>query len=162
MAKLKILKGADNKVLRKKSVEVIDFNEDLRELVKNLKETMVAEKGLGIAAPQVGENVSVFLVTLNYKKDDEKIVAMINPEIVARGAEMEIGEEGCLSLPGIYGNVERYKYVEVEFFDLVGEKKVLSLEGLDAREVQHEIDHLEGILFVDRIKELENKIGLAF
>lgn len=162
MAKLKILTGADNKDLRKKSVEVIDFDEVLRELVENLEETMVAEKGLGIAAPQIGENIRVFLVTLDYKKADEKIVAMANPEIVARGTEMEIGEEGCLSLPRIYGNVERYKYIEVEFCDSVGEKKILSLEGLDAREIQHEIDHLDGILFVDRVKELENKAGLAF
>ncbi|MEK7086050.1 MAG: peptide deformylase, partial [Patescibacteria group bacterium] len=89
------------------------------------------------------------------------IVTMVNPRMVAHSAEVEIGEEGCLSVPGKYGNEERFTNVTVEFFDLNGERQVFELNGLNARVAQHEMDHINWVLFVDRLKEAEGRNGLA-
>lgn len=153
MAKLKIITGENNEILRAVSAPVKKFDAGLRKLVKDIKETMLAEKGLGLAAPQIGENVRVFVLILDFKEPAERVIAMVNPKIINHGAEVEIMEEGCLSLPGIYGRVERWMSVGVEFFDVDGNRQFLELSGLNAREVQHENDHLDGVLFVDRIKE---------
>lgn len=162
MKKLKIIIGADNPILRAVSEPVKDFDDDLRKFVEQMDVAMVAAKGLGIAAPQVGRNIRVFLVVLNYGTKDQETIAMVNPKIVAHSADRELGEEGCLSLPGIYGQVERFREVTVEFTDPEGAQHSLTLEGLNARVVQHENDHINGILFIDRIKQMEEKEGLAF
>lgn len=162
MKKLKIITGADNPILRAVSEPVASFDDDLRKFVKQMDVAMVAAKGLGIAAPQVGRNVRVFLAVLNYGTKEQVTVTMVNPKIVAHSADKEPGEEGCLSLPGIYGQVERFRELVVEFADLEGAKHSLILEGLNARVVQHENDHIDGILFIDRIKQMEEKEGLAF
>lgn len=160
MAKLKIIIGENNPILRAMSEPVKRFDADLKKFAKDLRETMIKARGLGIAAPQVGRNIRVFIAVLNYKTDNQAIVTMVNPEIVAHGKEMETGEEGCLSLPGKYGNVERFKRVTVEFFDLTGGRQVFELSGLNARVVQHENDHINGVLFVDRMKEGQEKDDL--
>ncbi|MBI4232177.1 peptide deformylase [Candidatus Peregrinibacteria bacterium] len=151
MAKLKIIKGADNPILRAVSEPVKKFDGALKKFARDLKETMDSAKGLGIAAPQVGKNVRVFIVTLAHGEPGQVSLAMVNPEIVWHSDTVELGEEGCLSLPGQYAKVERYKRLRVEFFDVEGARQVFELEGLDARVVQHETDHLDGILFLDRI-----------
>ncbi|MFA6549872.1 MAG: peptide deformylase [Candidatus Gracilibacteria bacterium] len=148
MAKLKILTGADNKILRTKSVEVKHVTK-IAKLIKDMKDTLDA-KDLGLAAPQVGENVRICLVRLNASTKNEALVLMINPEIIGMGKEKEIGEEGCLSLPGLWINVERAKKITVKFLDAKNKEQILMLERLNARVVQHEIDHLDGILMVDR------------
>lgn len=160
MAKLKIITGENNPILRARSVDVASFDKELKKFAKDMADAMKAAKGLGIAAPQVGKNVRIFIATLGYKTPSKKIVAMVNLSILAHSADMKIDEEGCLSLPGIYGKVERFRKVKVEFFDLEGDKQVLELEGLDARVVQHELDHLNGVLFIDRVKEMEQRAGL--
>lgn len=162
MAKLKIVTGEKNPILRAVSEPVKKFDASLKKFAKDLKETMIKAKGLGIAAPQVGKNIRVFIATLNYKTDSQVIVTMVNPEIVAHGKETEVGEEGCLSLPGKYGNVERFKRVTVEFFDPDGGLQVFELSGLNARVAQHENDHINGVLFIDRMKKAEERKGLAF
>jgi peptide deformylase len=151
MAKLKIITGKDNPILRAVSEPVKNFDSALKKFAKEMKVAMEKAKGLGIAAPQVGKNWRVFWVTLGYKDEQEVCVAMVNPEIVWSSEEMEIDEEGCLSLPGDYGKVERPRAVKVEFFDLDGGRQVFELEGLDARVVQHEKDHLDGVLFIDKL-----------
>lgn len=151
MAKLKIITGENNPILRAVSEPVKKFDAGLKKFVKDLKQTMVAAKGLGIAAPQVGENIRVFIVVLNYKTDHQVAVPMVNAEILEHGADVTIGEEGCLSLPGIFGKVERYRDVVVRFFDLEGGRHVLELSDLNARVVQHENDHLNGVLIVDKL-----------
>lgn len=161
MAKLKIITGEKNPILRAVSEPVKKFDAGLRRFAKDLKDTMIAADGLGIAAPQVGKNIRVFIVALNHKSENEVIVPMINPQITAHSAEVEVAEEGCLSVPGKYGNVERFKSVTVEFFDLGGERQVFELRGLNARVVQHETDHINGVLFVDRVKEAEGREGLV-
>lgn len=153
MIKMEIFTGEDNPVLRAKSVSVEKFDGGLKKFVKSMKEKMVETKGLGIAAPQVGENLRICVVLLNYDTPNEVVVPMVNPEILGHGEEITVAEEGCLSLPGCYANVERWERVMVEYCDLKGEKRVLSLEGLNARVVQHEIDHLDGVLFVDRVEK---------
>lgn len=160
MAKLKIVKGKDNPILRAMSEPVKKFDGALKKFARDLKETMDSAKGLGIAAPQVGKNVRLFIVTLAHGEAGQMSLAMVNPEIVWHSKEVELGEEGCLSLPGQYGKVERYLMVRVEFFDVEGARQVLKLSGLDARVVQHETDHLDGILFLDRMGKSEKEEDL--
>lgn len=158
MAKLlKIQTGENNSTLRTKSVRVKKIDSVLKKFAKNLKETMLKKDGIGLAAPQVGENIRMIIVTLNYGKINASVKVMINPEILSHGDEVATAEEGCLSLPAKYGNVERFTAVVLEFIDLEGEKHTLKLDDLNARVVQHEIDHLDGILFTDRIKDVEKK-----
>lgn len=152
MAILKIVTGEQSEVLRRKAAKVLKFDKNLKKFAQNLKETMIDAKGLGIAAPQVGESRRIFWVTLNYGKEKRKMVCLVNPEILEMSAEMELGEEGCLSLPGRYGKVSRAKSIVVKFFGIDGSGQILKLDGLDARVVQHEYDHIEGILFIDRME----------
>ena len=152
MKKLKIVTGEENPILRSISSEVKSFNSELKNFAKKMKEAMIKAKGLGIAAPQVGKNWRIFLVTLNYGKQDEMMVFMVNPKILTQSEETEIAEEGCLSLPGVYGKVERAKNIMVEFYNLDGARQEMTLNGLDARVVLHENDHIDGILFIDKLK----------
>lgn len=151
MSKLKIITGEKNPILRAVSVPVKKFDKALKKFAKDLKETMIKAKGLGIAAPQVGENIRVFIAVFNYKTDNQVMVTMVNPEIISHSTETIIDEEGCLSLPGEYGNVERFKKITVEFFDLDGARQAFELAGMNARVVQHENDHLNGVLFIDKL-----------
>jgi len=160
MSKLKIITGENNPILRAMSVPVKKIDASLKKFAKDLKETMIRADGLGIASPQVGKNIRLFIVTLNYKTDHQAIVTMLNPEIISHGKKTEIKEEGCLSLPGQYGNVERFYEVTVAFQDLDGTRQVFELKGLNARVVQHENDHINGVLFVDRMKEMEERENL--
>ncbi len=160
MAKLKIVTGEDNPILRAVSTPVQKFDASLKKFAKDLKEAMFAANGLGIAAPQVGRNIRVFIVTLALKTKEEQVLAMVNPEILEWGKALEVGEEGCLSLPGAYGKVARAKRVKVQFFDVEGNRQILDLAGLDARVVQHELDHLNGVLFIDKLAKGEKQENL--
>ncbi len=133
MKKLNILTGVDNPVLRAKSDEVTSFDRGLKEFAVAMKKMMKKADGLGLAAPQVGENIRVFLITLGYGSKNEIIVPMVNPEILDISEEREFAEEGCLSLPGIYAQVERLVALKVRFFDLEGNELKMELKGLDAR-----------------------------
>ncbi|MBD3330486.1 peptide deformylase [Candidatus Peregrinibacteria bacterium] len=159
MSKIPIITGEDNHILRTKSEKVSSFNSDLKKLVKKLKKALIEHNGLGIAAPQIGINERVVLITLNHGSDRPIILPMINPEIVEFSNESEVAEEGCLSLPGIFKDVERAKHIKIKFKDIEGTSLMLSLSDLNAREAQHEVDHLDGILFTDRVNSKKlNKI----
>lgn len=160
MSKLKIITGENNPILRAMSVPVKKFDASLKKFAKDLKETMIKADGLGIAAPQVGKNIRVFIVVMNYKTEHQVVVTMVNPEIISHGAKTDIKEEGCLSLPGKFGDVERFRELTVAFQDLEGTRQVFELEGLNARVVQHENDHINGVLFIDRMKEMEERGNL--
>ncbi|PIS42056.1 MAG: peptide deformylase [Candidatus Kerfeldbacteria bacterium CG08_land_8_20_14_0_20_40_16] len=136
-----------NPTLRKKA-DLIEhpLSAGIQALIPNLIKTMHNDKGIGIAAPQVGE--SIRLIVINIK--DGPLV-LINPKIVAKSIRKEVEEEGCLSVPGVFGMVKRYKKVKVAAVDQKGEKMTMAGEGLLARVLQHEIDHLNGILFTDKI-----------
>jgi len=146
--------GSD--VLRKKSEPVEEFGGKLEEFLLRMVETMLIEDGVGLAAPQVGVSKSVAVV--NPEPENEKtLLKMINPKIVSFSDETESFDEGCLSVPGIRGNVIRPVAVEVTYLDEKGSEHRLQADGLLARIIQHEIDHLHGVLFIDRLS-IANKM----
>lgn len=163
-----ILTGKNNEELRQKSAPVKIIDKEVRKLVADMEQTLLAtDIGIGLAAPQIGIHKRVILITLyqkvaGEKEPREKLLVLINPEIVSFSLETVVMEEGCLSLPDYYADVERPEKIVVEFLDMQGKKQRLALDGLHAREVQHEIDHLDGILFSDKIlkKKEQGKVYL--
>jgi peptide deformylase len=159
MAKLNIETGVENKILRTVSVPVVKFDKKLSKLLDDMQDTLKNVNGLGLAAPQVGVNLRAAVCFFNYNTDKEMIVDVINPEILNHSNDLQVDEEGCLSVPGKYGKVARYKSLTLRYADRKGKKHELILEGLNAVLVQHEIDHLDGKLFVDRMIQ-ENVVVL--
>ncbi len=139
-----------SKVLRMKGATVEEFDGELADFLDRMVGTMIIEEGVGLAAPQVG--VSKQVAVVNSEPENEKtLIKMINPIIVSTSDETGSFEEGCLSVPGIRGNVIRPVAIEIHYQDETGEKHELKAEGLLARVIQHEVDHLNGVLFVDRL-----------
>ncbi|MGL5830586.1 MAG: peptide deformylase [Candidatus Altimarinota bacterium] len=161
MALLKVETGTDNQKLRQISQPVRKVDKNILKLIKNMEATMEKESGCGLAAPQVGELLRVVIVMLNQQTPQEVVIPMINPEIISHSEKMEIGEEGCLSVPDYFDDVKRFKDIVVKYQDAKGREQKLKLSDLNARVVQHEIDHLNGILFVDKlVKEAELKLAV--
>jgi peptide deformylase len=166
MAIRKILQATEPRgeaILRRKSKKVRVFDKDLQRLVDDMVESMREYYGVGLAAPQVGVLQRVIVVELPPEKEDEgedapekpgQLFVMCNPEITDQSEEQVRAEEGCLSLAGLYGEVPRSETVEVRYQDLRGRRRRLYAEGYLARIFQHEIDHLEGVLFTDRVEDL--------
>jgi peptide deformylase len=139
--------------LRWKSKPIQEINDDLRRVVAEMFELMYASKGIGLAANQVGLPYRLFILNLSGEPEDkEEELVFINPEIIKRKGTTE-GEEGCLSFPGMYGQVKRAAKIVIEAFDLNGEGFEYSLDELAARAVQHESDHLDGVLYIDRMSD---------
>ncbi len=134
-------------VLREPASAVVEIDDALKKLVADLGETMRAAPGIGLAAPQVGVQRRVFVYSLS---EEEDIVALINPEIIERSGE-EIDSEGCLSIPGISYDVARAQRVVLRALNIDGETIEIEAVDLVARVLQHEVDHLDGVLFIDRI-----------
>ncbi|MCZ2258837.1 peptide deformylase [Sporosarcina sp. G11-34] len=134
-------------ILDMKCKEVVKFDKKLAKLLDDMHETMIAADGVGLAAPQVGEPIQVAIVDFDEGQD---IIEMINPVVTAIGGE-EIEIEGCLSFPGLYGEVKRPFYVKIEAQERNGALYELEAEGYEARAILHEIDHLNGILFESKI-----------
>ena len=144
-------------VLREKCAPVEHIDDEIRQLIEDLQETMYDADGLGLAAPQVGVPIRMFVYDV--REPELQAGVLINPEIVeADGSIRE--EEGCLSLPGLTEIVERNESILVRGLDMEGEPVELRLEGLLSRCVQHENDHLDGILFLDRVSPLKRKLLL--
>jgi peptide deformylase len=142
-------------VLRRRAEEVEEIDDDLRALVERMFETMYAADGVGLAGPQVGVSKRVFV--MDVRDDEVGAQAVINPVIVeASGSDRD--EEGCLSVPGLSESVERARHVTMEARDPEGEAIRIEAEGLLARCIQHEIDHLDGLLFLDRVSPLKRKM----
>ena len=146
MAVLKVRKYGDP-MLRRRAAEVTEVTPELRRMIADMIETMYDEVGIGLAAPQVG--ISLRLLVVGHEEGREPR-ALINPVIVARGGEVT-AEEGCLSIPGIFAQVTRSEWVDVEATDADGHAVKMRGHGLLARVFQHEIDHLDGVLFIDRL-----------
>ena len=144
-------------VLREKADPVETVDEEVRELVQDLLDTMYAAEGIGLAAPQVGVGLRVFV----YDVRDPELPAgaLINPEVVEREGTVK-EEEGCLSIPGLSELVERSERVVVRGRDAEGEEVVIEAEGLLSRCLQHEADHLDGVLFLDRVSPLKRRMLL--
>lgn len=137
-------------VLRTKTGRVSGADAALDRLFGDMVETMRAERGVGLAGPQVGVSKRVAIMNPE-PENDETLIKMVNPRIVAASDEVETVEEGCLSVPGVRGEVPRHVWVEVAYEDEKGVERTLRAEGLLARIVQHELDHLDGVLFIDRL-----------
>ena len=150
-----------DEVLKKKAETVTDFNEEIRQIVDDMFETMYKRGGVGLAANQVGILKRIVVIDLHSGKENQgkEQIVLINPEIVTLEGE-EIKEEGCLSLPGLYKKVKRAAYAKVKAQNLDGEEFTIEGEGLLARAFQHEIDHLNGIVFIDRLSPLQKRLAL--
>jgi peptide deformylase len=133
-------------VLRQKATDVGKMTRKTQELIENMLKIMKHANGIGLAAPQIAVLQRIIVMA----PEGIKPVALINPVVVKREGE-QVGQEGCLSIPGLYGDVVRPSYVEVEALDRRGRERTYELEGLPARVVQHEIDHLDGVLFIDKV-----------
>ena len=144
VAVLPIVIGADNPLLRRKTKRAPKVTKDIKTLVKNMVETMESASGVGLAAPQVGQSVRVCLAVIG-----GKVTPLINPDITKKSKETYIDQEGCLSLPNVWLDVPRSVEITVQYKDLRGKKQERKLRAFDARVVQHEVDHLDGVLIVD-------------
>ncbi len=139
-----------DEVLRAKSTPVKHIDNSIKELVAEMFATLKESSGIGLAAPQVGRNIRLFIVQLDASEEG---MVFINPEIIKTSEKLCTMEEGCLSIPKIYEKVVRPKEVTVQYTDINGKKQMIVAEGLLSRVIQHENDHLNGILFLDRIEE---------
>lgn len=146
MATLEIVKHP-NEVLETPCQRVMNFDKKLVKLLKDMYETMLIADGVGLAAPQVGISLQVALVDIG---DDTGKIELINPVILEMRGE-QVGPEGCLSFPGLFGDVARAEYVKVRAQNRRGKVFLLEAEGFLARAIQHEIDHLEGVLFTSKV-----------
>lgn len=145
--------------LRQKAKAVAQVDDAVRTLVDDLFETMRAARGVGLAANQVGVARRVAVVDVG--EDDPPPLVLINPVIIERGDEVETAEEGCLSIPEIFGDVEREARVVVEALDRAGHAYRATATGYKARAIQHEIDHLDGILFLDHLSAVKRALLVA-
>jgi len=144
---IRTIRVEDDPILRKKSKEVTVFDEKLQLLVDDMIETMHDSDGVGLAAPQIGVLKRVVVIDLY---DEEGPIALINPVMIEKSGS-QVGEEGCLSLPGKHGIVDRPSNVKVQFEDVHGDSYEIEGEELLARALCHELDHLDGVLYIDRL-----------
>jgi peptide deformylase len=154
---LRTIVSVPDPVLRKKARKVSSINREVRVLLEDMLETLRAAPGVGLAAPQIG--ISERVIVVEYAEDPEeedappptpKVYQLVNPELVRRSRAMVFGHEGCLSVPGFSGDVERHESVTVEGLNPHGDTVRIRAKGWLARIFQHEIDHLDGVLFTDR------------
>ncbi len=145
MPALKIEIGQNNPILRKKSQPIKKLDEEILKLAKDMIEILVKNDGVGLAGPQVGKNFRIFVVSKNLSKKS----VFINPEVIKISKKTEIGEEGCLSLPGIFLKIKRAKSLKIKALDENNKEFKLKVKGLLARVIQHENDHLNGVIITD-------------
>lgn len=146
-------------VLRESAQEVEEVDDEIRALVEDMFETMYLAEGIGLAAPQVGISKRVIIVDLGEADEDQVgAVALVNPRVVEASRKTDKAPEGCLSIPGIEDVVERPEKVTVEGLDPHGKLVTMEVSGLLGRALQHEIDHTNGILFIDRVSPLKRRM----
>ena len=153
---LKKIVKAPNAILRKSSKPVKNIDESVKNLIQDMLDTMYNASGIGLAAVQVG--ILSRIVVIDTSKDDNKKnpIVFINPKIINKSKKTVINEEGCLSIPGYYGEVERHDTCKIQYEDISGLKKTIDADGILSRCIQHEIDHCNGVLFT-----LEKKFFLS-
>ncbi|MEA5392458.1 peptide deformylase [Cyanobium gracile UHCC 0139] len=142
-----------SKELRAPARRISKVDASIRDLARDMLRSMYTAKGIGLAAPQVGVHRQLLVIDLDLEEAATPPLVLINPEITAAGASFNTYEEGCLSIPGVYLDVVRPSVVEVSFRDETGRPRRLKADGLLARCIQHEMDHLHGVLFVDRVTD---------
>jgi len=139
--------------LRTPANRIVKVDDSIRKLAKDMLITMYSAKGIGLAAPQVGVQKRILVIDLNFEDPESPPNVFINPEIISSSASLDTYEEGCLSIPGVYLNVVRPSSIKLSYRDEMGRPKKMNAEGLMARCIQHEIDHLNGVLFVDKVTD---------
>ena len=146
-----------DRVLRQPAKRVAKVDNALRDLVRKMLQTMYSEDGIGLAAPQVGVNKQLLVADADPEDAANQPLVLINPKVISYSKELATGQEGCLSIPGVYLDVVRPAAIEVSYKDESGRPRKLKADDLLARVIQHEMDHLDGVMFVDRV---ENAISL--
>lgn len=159
MSKLPILYIPDP-ILKQTANPIENINQDIKKLSADMIETMYEAPGIGLAANQVGVLQRIFVMDVDYRKNENSrnAITMINPEIVWKSEEMSVMEEGCLSIPQQYAEVERPKSVRIKYIDLQGQVNEYIAEDLASHCVQHELDHLNGVLFIDYLSRLKRNM----
>ena len=152
---LEIYKLGD-KVLRQNAKRISKVDNSIRSLAKEMLQSMYASKGIGLAAPQIGINKELLVIDINFEDSAAEPLILINPEITDYGTTINSYEEGCLSIPGVYLNVVRPSTIKLKYRDEMGRPRKMKADGLLARCIQHEMDHLNGVLFVDRVSSKED------
>lgn len=153
MSRLLTIITSPNPLLRKKSLKIAKkeiSSKKFQELCSGMEKIMLKKDGVGLAAPQIGQNIR--LIAVNTKDGP---ICLINPRITRKSLTKKWGEEGCLSVPNSFGQVKRHKKISYNYFDLKAKKTKARAQGLMARVIQHEIDHLDGILFIDKAKDIK-------
>ena len=146
-----------DEVLREKAEKIEKFDDNLKQLVDEMMETMHEADGIGLAAPQVGLSIRLLVTDTSELEKGTQPTAFINPQVVASEGESTV-EEGCLSIPGVREEVTRPEKITLEYQTVEGKKKRETFEGWQARVLQHEIDHLEGVLFIDYLSPVKKKL----
>ena len=157
MALRKIL-TEPNKILREKSMPVEKIDEDLQKLMDDMLETMYAAPGIGLAAIQVGVPKRVIVLDIAPKDEPRNPIFFVNPEIIKKSDNNSTYEEGCLSVPGQFAEIDRPDKCHIKYLDYHGQPKEIKAEGMLATCIQHEMDHLEGILFIDYLSKLKKSM----
>jgi len=147
-----------NQILRKKSLNVEKVDKDLQNLMDDMLETMYAAPGIGLAAIQIGIPKRVIVLDLASKDEPKNPMHFINPEIIEKSNNNLTYEEGCLSVPGQFAEIDRPDKCHLKYLDYYGQPKEIKAEGMLATCIQHEIDHLEGILFIDYLSKLKKSM----
>ena len=158
---LREIKILGDPVLRVPAEEVSEFDGEIQGLARDMLDTMYGASGIGLAGPQIGVSKRIIVVDLG--EADEEVngaVALVNPEVVETSRQTDRAPEGCLSIPGMEEVVERPESVKVKGFTPAGEPVSIEADGLFARALQHEIDHLDGVLFIDRLSPLKRRLAL--
>ena len=147
-----------NKILRQKSIEVESVGKEEQKLMDDMLDTMYDANGIGLAAIQIGVPKRIIVMDIAKNEEKRSPLYFVNPVIKNKNSELSTYEEGCLSVPNYFAEIDRPKKCDVEYLDYNGEKKILKAEGLLATCIQHEMDHLEGILFIDYLSKLKKSM----
>ena len=142
-------------ILRKKSQAIEEANDDLRKLLDDMLETMYEAPGIGLAAVQIGILKRIIVIDISKDKEKKDPLFLINPEITFKSKNTSVYEEGCLSLPGHFAEIERPAECHLNYIDYYGKQKSLQAKGILATCIQHEVDHLDGVLFIDYLSKLK-------
>ena len=144
-----------NKILRQKSIKVESVGKEEQKLMDDMLDTMYDANGIGLAAIQIGVPKRIIVMDIAKNEEKRSPLYFVNPVIKNKNSELSTYEEGCLSVPNYFAEIDRPKKCDVEYLDYNGEKKILNAEGLLATCIQHEMDHLEGVLFIDYLSKLK-------
>jgi len=151
------IKILGDSILREKAELINNITEEDLNLIDDMIETMISADGIGLAANQIGVPKSIAVINFSYFDENIPPQSLLNIEILEKSGSQQL-EEGCLSIPGIKENVVRNEFIKISYLNILGEKKILECEGFLARVIQHEFDHLNGVLFIDRLSSVKRKL----